>query len=208
MIPMVASVHEMREVRRLLAQATEQVKARGQAFEEHIRLGMMIEVPAAAVMADVFAREAEFFSLGTNDLVQYTLAIDRGSQSLATLASPFDPAILRLIKFVCDTGARHDRPVSICGAMASDPLAACLLVGLGLRELSMEAAAIPEIKEAIRRLTVAEAKSIAELALECDSADAVEELLARELAPRLIDLLAGLADDVTVTRSSAPPTSD
>ena len=209
MVPMVASVHEMREVRRLLVQAIEQVRARGQPFEEHIPLGMMVEVPAAAVMADVFAREAEFFSLGTNDLVQYALAIDRASQSLATLASPFDPAILRLIKFVTDAGKNADRPVSLCGAMASDPLAACLLVGLGLRDLSMEAAAIPEIKETLRRITVAEAERLAALALACDSADRVEELLARELAPRLIDLLAGLADDSNVlTRSSAPPPPD
>lgn len=206
MIPMVASVHEMREVKRLVAQAVEQVRARGHAFEEHIPLGMMIEVPAAAIMADVFAREAEFFSLGTNDLVQYALAIDRASQSLAAQASPFDPAILRMIKFVTDAGKNRGIPVSLCGAMASDPLAACLLVGLGLRELSMEAAAIPEIKEAIRRLTVPEAEKIAEAALACDSADAVEELLARELAPRLIDLLAGIADETTMgSRSSAPP---
>jgi len=209
MVPMVASVHEMREVKRLLAQAVEHVKARGLSFEEHIPLGMMIEVPAAAVMADVFARESEFFSLGTNDLVQYALAIDRASQSLAAQASPFNPAILRLIKTVTDCGKKYGRPVSLCGAMASDPLAACLLVGLGLRDLSMEAAAIPEIKEAIRRLTVAEAEAIAEQALECDSAEAVEEVLARELAPRFIDLLAGLADDTILNlpspRSSAPP---
>jgi len=205
MIPMVASVHEMREVKRLVAQAVEQVRARGHAFEEHIPIGMMIEVPAAAIMADVFAREAEFFSLGTNDLVQYALAIDRASQSLAAQASPFDPAILRMIKFVTDAGKNRGIPVSLCGAMASDPLAACLLVGLGLRELSMEAAAIPEIKESIRRLTVPEAEAIAEAALACDSADAVEELLARELAPRLIDLLAGIADEVTMSRTSAPP---
>ena len=205
MVPMVASVHEMRQVRKLLDQAIEQVRARGHAFEEHIPLGMMIEVPAAAVMADVFARESEFFSLGTNDLVQYALAIDRASQSLAALASPFDPAILRLIKFVCDAGKAHDRPVSLCGAMASDPLAACLLVGLGLRDLSMEAAAIPEIKEALGRLSVPECEAIAAEALRCDSADAVEEVLAREVAPRVIDLLAGLADEATATRSSAPP---
>ncbi len=205
MIPMVASVHELREVKRLVARACEQVKARGQAFEEHIALGIMIEVPAAAVMADVFAKESAFFSIGTNDLVQYALAIDRASQSLASLASPFDPAILRLINFVVEAANRNDRPVSLCGAMASDPLAACLLVGLGLRELSMEAAAIPEIKEAIRRLTVTEAETIAKHALACDSAEAVEELLARELAPRLIDLLAGIAEDVTITRSSVPP---
>jgi phosphoenolpyruvate-protein phosphotransferase (PTS system enzyme I) len=206
MVPMVASVHEMREVKRLLGQATEQVRARGLSFEEHIPLGMMIEVPAAAVMADVFAREAEFFSLGTNDLVQYCLAIDRASQSLATQASPFNPAILRMIKNVSDVGRTHSRPVSLCGAMASDPLAACLLVGLGLRDLSMEAAAIPEIKEAIRRLTVAEAEAVADLALQCDSAEAVEEVLARELAPRFIDLLAGLADEgIPLSRSSSPP---
>ena len=208
MVPMVTSVHEMREVKRLLSQAIEQVRARGHAFEEHIPLGMMIEVPAAAVMADVFAREAEFFSLGTNDLVQYALAIDRASQSLAAQASPFDPSILRLIQNVTTVGKQQGRPVSLCGAMASDPLAACLLVGLGLRDLSMEAAAIPEIKEAIRRLTIEEAEAIATQALACDSAEAVEELLARELAPRLIDLLAGLADDnvvVNVSRSSAPP---
>jgi phosphotransferase system enzyme I (PtsI) len=204
MVPMVASVHEMREVRRLVRQAMEQVRARGLSFEENIPLGMMIEVPAAAVMADVFAREAEFFSLGTNDLVQYALAIDRASQSLAAQASPFNPAILRLIKTVTEAGRHYDRPVSLCGAMASDPLAACLLVGLGLRDLSMEAAAIPEIKEAIRRLTVAEAEAIAEEALGCDSAEAVEDVLARDLAPRLIDLLAGLADETMVTRNAAP----
>ena len=193
MIPMVTSVHEMRAVRRLIAQAVEQVRAEGHAFKAHIPLGMMIEVPAAAIMADVFAREAEFFSLGTNDLVQYALAIDRGSESLAAQASPLDPAILRMIKFVTDAGKQRGIPVSLCGAMASDPLAACLLLGLGLRELSMEAAAIPEIKEALRRLTVAEAEVIAGHALACDSAEAVRELLERELAPRLGDLLAGLA---------------
>ena len=208
MIPMVASMQEMRECKRLLAQAVEQVRARGLSFEEHIPLGMMIEVPAAAVMADIFARESEFFSIGTNDLVQYSLAIDRASQSLAAQASPFNPAILRMIKGVAEAGKRFERPVSLCGAMASDPLAACLLVGLGLRDLSMEAAAIPEIKEAIRRLTVAECERLAELALECDSAEAVEAALQHELAGRFTDLLAGLADEgVLSTRSSVPPGS-
>ena len=116
-------------------------------------------------------------------------------------------AILRLIRTVTDVGKKFNRPVSLCGAMASDPLAACLLVGLGVRDLSMEAAAIPEIKEAIRRLTVPEAEAIALKALDCDSAEAVEEVLARELAPRFMDLLAGLADEVMSSRSSAPPSS-
>jgi phosphotransferase system enzyme I (PtsI) len=158
-------------------------------------------------MADVFAREAEFFSIGTNDLVQYALAIDRGSQTLAPLASPFDPAILRLVKYVSDVGGRTKRPVSLCGAMASDPLAAVLLVGLGLRELSMEAAAIPEIKEAIRRVTVADAERIALLALAEDSADRVLGVLVRELSERFGDLLAGIAEDESHPRSSYPPPS-
>jgi phosphoenolpyruvate-protein phosphotransferase (PTS system enzyme I) len=195
MIPMVASVHEMRQVRKMLARATEDVKARGLPFREKIPLGMMVEVPAAAVMADVFAREAEFFSLGTNDLIQYTLAIDRASRSLAALASPFDPSILRLIHGVAKAGREHGVPVSICGAMASDPLAACLLLGLGLRDLSMEAAAIPELKEAIRRVSVEECERAALAALACDSAEAVEEVCAREFAPRFLDLLSGSADE-------------
>ncbi len=205
MIPMVASVHEMREVRKMLGQATSDIRARGLPFREKIPLGMMVEVPAAAVMADVFAREAEFFSLGTNDLVQYALAIDRASRTLAALATPFDPAILRLIHNVARAGRDRGIPVSICGAMASDPLAACLLLGLGLRDFSMEAAAIPELKEAIRRVSIDECERAATEALACDSAEAVVEVCAREFAPRLMDLISGSADEpVTNARSSAP----
>jgi phosphoenolpyruvate-protein phosphotransferase (PTS system enzyme I) len=191
MIPMVAGIHELREVRKLLNRAIRDVDARGLSHAEKIPLGAMIEVPSAAVMADVFAREAEFFSLGTNDLIQYALAIDRTSRSLATLASPFDPSIIRLIDVVVRAGKAASIPVSICGAMASDPLAAMLLLGLGLRELSMEAAAIPEIKEALRRVTVAECEAAALAALACDSAEDVEGLVARDFAPRLYDLLTG-----------------
>jgi phosphotransferase system enzyme I (PtsI) len=209
MVPMVSSVHEMREVRKLLGRAMDDVDRRGQAHAREIPLGMMVEVPAAAVMADVFAREAQFFSLGTNDLVQYALAIDRASRTLATQASPLDPSILRLIANVVKAGFDHDVPVSICGAMASDPLAAMLLVGLGLRELSMEAAAIPEIKEALRRVTVAECRQAAEEALACDSAEAVEEVIARYFAARLFDLLTGSSEDpaINVKISSHPPRS-
>jgi phosphotransferase system enzyme I (PtsI) len=151
----------------------------------------MIEVPSAVIMADVLAREAEFFSIGTNDLVQYTLAIDRGNRSLAPLASPFHPAILRMIRQVVRAAEPCGIPVALCGAMASDPLAAVLLVGLGVRELSMEAAAIPEIKEAIRRVTSVDCGKTAEAVLALDTAEAVEELIAGTFAPGLFDLLAG-----------------
>jgi len=197
MVPMVASVHEMREVRKLLVRATAEVKERGLTHAPRIALGMMIEVPAAAIMADVFAREAEFFSIGTNDLIQYALAIDRTSRTLANLASPFDPSILRLIYNVARVANERRVPVALCGAMASDVLAAPLLLGLGLRELSMEAAAIPEIKEAIRRVDLTECKNAAEQALVCDSAENVESLVARVFAPRFFDLLAGSADEPT-----------
>ncbi len=194
MVPMVASVQELREVRTLLGRAMTQVDEDGHSRAKHIPLGMMIEVPSAVVMADVLAREAEFFSIGTNDLIQYTLAIDRGNRSLAHLASPFHPAILRMIRQVSRAAAAHAVPVALCGAMASDPLAAVLLVGLGLRELSMEAAAIPEIKEALRRVTTADCERAAEAALALDTAEAVEELVAGTFAPTLFDLLTGAED--------------
>jgi phosphotransferase system enzyme I (PtsI) len=195
MIPMVATVQELREVRRLLGRAMQEVDAAGHARAHHIPLGIMIEVPSAVVMADVLAREAEFFSIGTNDLIQYTLAIDRGNRSLAPLASPFHPAILRMIRQVARAASAHNVPVALCGAMASDPLAAVLLVGLGLRELSMEAAAIPEIKEALRRVTTADCERAAEAALALDTAESVEELVAGTFAPGLFDLLMGSAEE-------------
>jgi phosphotransferase system enzyme I (PtsI) len=195
MVPMVASVQELREVRKLLVRAMQEVDFAGQPYAKHIPLGIMVEVPSAVVMADVLAREAEFFSIGTNDLIQYTLAIDRGNRSLAPLASPFHPAILRMIRQVARAAAAYGVPVALCGAMASDPLAAVLLVGLGLRELSMEAAAIPEIKEALRRVSTSDCERAAEAALALDTAEAVEELIAGTFAPRLFDLLTGSADE-------------
>jgi phosphotransferase system enzyme I (PtsI) len=205
MIPMIASVFELREVRKLLMRAMNEVAARGQPHAAKIPLGMMIEVPSAAIMADVFAREAEFFSIGTNDLIQYSLAIDRASRTLARLASPFDPSILRLIRGVVRAADEQGIGVSLCGAMASDPLAAAVLVGLGLRDLSMEAAAIPEIKEALRRVSVAECEAASEAALACDSSDAVEELVAKHFAPRFYDLLTGSSAPPEETKEPKPP---
>ncbi len=194
MVPMVASLTELREVRQLLDRAIDEVRAAKKEFG-HTPLGVMIEVPAAAVCADLFAREAAFFSLGTNDLVQYTLAVDRSSQGLASLASPFDPSVLRLARFTAQAAMNADIPMSVCGAMASDPLAALLLVGLGIRTLSMEAAAIAEIKETLRRVTLEECEQIAEEAMTKDTAVAVELCIAEYFAPRLSDILGG--DDET-----------
>ena len=189
MVPMVASLDELRAVRRLLVEAIAEVDAAGHARAEYLPLGAMVEVPAAAILAEEFAREAEFLSIGTNDLVQYTMAVDRSSRDLTHLASFFDPAIIRLIKNVIQAGNFRQRPVIVCGAMASDPLAAILLVGMGLRELSMEATAIPEVKEALSRVTLEEAKDAAATAFEASTAHEVQQALAARFAPTLADLL-------------------
>ncbi|HEX3777769.1 MAG TPA: phosphoenolpyruvate--protein phosphotransferase [Polyangiaceae bacterium] len=185
MVPMIASLGELREVRRLLERAQSDVDAAGHPRSAAIPLGMMVEVPSAAVMAEEFAVETEFMSIGTNDLVQYTLAVDRSSPELAYLASFFDPAILRLVRMVVNAGAARNRPVFVCGAMASDPLAAILLVGMGLRELSMESAAIAEIREVIGSVTVAEAEEAARLALRGETAREIERKLLEQFGERL-----------------------
>ena len=201
MVPMVAGVHELREVRKLLdaghprgrrarAARTPQDPAR-----RHDRGAR----PRRSWPTSSRGRPSSSAS-GTNDLIQYALAIDRTSQSLAASRRPSTRRSSASSR-ASSAPQRHGIPVSICGAMASDPLAATLLVGLGLRELSMEAAAIPELKEAIRRVTVAECEAVAAEALACDTAERVEEVVARAFAPRLYDLLHG-------TDEQAPDTQD
>lgn len=191
MVPMVAGIAELRKVRELLARAHDDVRSRGEPCADTIPLGVMIEVPSAALMADHFAREAAFMSIGTNDLIQYTMAVDRASRRLAYLASPFDPSIARLIDGVVRAGAEHDCPVSVCGAMAADPLGSLLLLGLGVHNLSMEPGSIPEIREAIKRTSLAEAQAVAASALRLGSAEEVEHVVAEAFAPRLFDIIMG-----------------
>jgi phosphoenolpyruvate-protein phosphotransferase (PTS system enzyme I) len=191
LIPMVSTVGEFRAVQRLVYQAMDDIDARGLPRAAFIPCGCMIEVPSAAMMADELAREAAFLSIGTNDLVQYTLAVDRGRRELVALASPFDPAVLRLIRRTARAGERHNRRVLACGAMASDPLAVLLLLGMGLRELSMEGAAIPELKEAISRVSMQELEQLADAALASATAEEVERMVTEGYAPCFADLLDG-----------------
>lgn len=211
MIPLVSTLDELRVVRQLLSEAQEEVRQAGHAQADKIELGVMIEVPAAAVMADAFAVHADFMSIGTNDLVQYALAIDRTNRALAYLASPFDPSILRLIRNVIKAGRDASCPVSVCGEMASDPYGALILVGLGVRTLSMESVAIPEVKEAIRRASYRELKELADRALQMWTAIEVETLLTEAFEPRLHDILTGQPESspfsahaVTSSRGSGP----
>lgn len=205
MVPMVASLDELHAVRELLEEARLSVKAEGAAVADVIPLGVMIEVPSAAVMADMYAREADFLSIGTNDLVQYALAIDRTNRALAHLASPFDPGVLRLVHGVIRAGLEHNCPVSLCGEMASEPIGALLLLGLGLRSMSMESVAIPEIKEAISRVNMTELETLAEEVLTCRTASEVNDLLLEALGDRLRDLLTG---EPLSTPSGRAPSSE
>ncbi|MYA23103.1 MAG: phosphoenolpyruvate--protein phosphotransferase [Gemmatimonadetes bacterium] len=177
LLPMISSLNELRRIRVLVEEAKDELRAAGQPFAEHCKLGIMVEVPSVALMADHFAGEVDFFSLGTNDLTQYALAVDRGMSKVAWLYDPFHPAVLRLIKMVADSGQRTNTPVSICGEMAGDPLATTLLLGLGLNCLSLSPGLIPEVKEVIRAIHAEKAREIANECLAMDTGTEVREHL-------------------------------
>jgi phosphoenolpyruvate-protein phosphotransferase len=177
MFPMVATVGEVRAARALLDECRDELAARGQAVGDKIEVGIMVEIPAAVVMADQLAAEVDFFSIGTNDLSQYTMAADRTSSSVSALADAFQPAVLRLVRDVVQAAHQRGKWVGMCGELAGEPLAIPLLVGLGLDELSMNPPAIPLAKQIVRGLTMEEARQIARTALEMESPDQIREWL-------------------------------
>lgn len=181
MFPLISSLAELRQARMLLQDVCEDLSDDGIPFRGDIPVGMMVEVPAAALMADWFAREVDFFSIGTNDLIQYTLAADRGNPAVSQYYNASDPAILRLIQMVVQAAERHHIPVTVCGQMSSDPKFVPLLVGLGVRELSVTPQAIPQVKAVVRSFTSTQAREIAERTLELDVATNVETYLRGEL---------------------------
>ena len=177
MFPMISGVEELLEAKSVLAEAGAELNRSGVPFDENCEVGAVIEVPSAAVVADQLAREVSFFSIGTNDLVQYTLAVDRGNERVAYLYDPYHPAVLRLIKSVVDAGHRHDIPVTVCGEMAGDPHSCVLLMGMGVDGFSAGPRMVPEIKQAIRSVTMEEAKAVAEEALALRTRGAIREYL-------------------------------
>jgi len=190
MVPLVCNVDEVERTRELLLEARASVVARGLACAATLPIGAMIEVPAAALIAERIVEVADFLSIGTNDLVQHTLAVDRGNRAVAHLASPLHPAVLRLMHRVVEAGASTGRPVSLCGEMASDPVGALVAVGLGVRELSMEASAIPKVRALFAVVTTAELTAVARLALAARGAVDVERLVRAALGEKL-ELLVG-----------------
>lgn len=194
MFPLVTNIQELRQGKYLLNDVMEDLEEEGVAFDRSIQVGMMVEVPASALMAPMFAREAAFFSIGTNDLVQYALAVDRTNERVAHLYNPFHPAVVHLIKDVVRAGRRQGIPVSCCGESAGDPEFALLLIGLGLRMLSATASSIPLLKRMVRKVTTQQCERIAKKAASLDS-DAAVAAYVRDQARRIIpEALDGRSD--------------
>jgi phosphotransferase system enzyme I (PtsI) len=187
MFPMVSSLDELRRARAMCERVREELARAGVPHDPDLEIGLMIETPSAVWMADALAREAAFFSIGTNDLTQYTLAMDRGNERLARLYEPLDPAVLRSIRHTVETGHAAGRWVGVCGEMAGDPAIAVLLVGMDLDELSVACFDLPRVKAAIRGATHVAARALAAEALAQSTADEVKEVLRRHtdvLLPR------------------------
>jgi len=188
MVPMISSLQEVRSVKEFVRRASEDLISKGVRFDPKIKVGAMIEVPAAALLAEEIAAEVDFLSIGTNDLIQYLLAVDRDNSYVAPLFQQFNPAVLRTIKMVIDAGHKKHVWVGMCGEMAGDPLATVLLVGLGLDELSVVPSILPEIKKIIRSIKYKEARRVAEKALSFSTADEIKGYLSSFMKERLPEI--------------------
>jgi phosphotransferase system enzyme I (PtsI) len=177
LFPLVSTLAELRAARAVLDEVAAGLRAEGRTIPEKIPVGVMVEVPAAALMADHLAKEVDFFSIGTNDLIQYTLAVDRTNETVAELYSAADPSVLRLIAMVVEAARRQGIPANVCGAMGAEPLYAMLLLGLGIRQLSMPPHQLPEIKRVIRSIRLEDAEALAAEALRRRTAREVVDLL-------------------------------
>lgn len=190
MFPMVSTLLELRQCKMILAEVKEDLEEEGIKFNRDLPVGTMIEVPSAAIMADQLAREVDFFSIGTNDLTQYTLAADRTNEAVASLYNPGDPAVLRLIEHVVQAAARQGIEVNVCGEMSGDPIYAILLPGLGLRQMSLTPHNIPEIKKIIRSITIEEATQVKTEVMRMETARDVNNYL-REQTRRIMPEVLG-----------------
>jgi len=181
MYPMISGIEELKQANGILEEVKNNLKEEGIAFDKNIDVGAMIEIPSAALTSDILAKEVDFFSIGTNDLIQYALAVDRVNEKIAYLYEPAHPAVLRLIKGVIDNAHKANIWVGMCGEMAGEPALALLLLGLGLDEFSVSPIILPEIKRVIRSVTLVEARQIAEEALTLSTGKEIEEFVRRKL---------------------------
>jgi phosphocarrier protein FPr len=176
MFPMIADVTEVRRARALLAEARSELAAAGAAVADRVDVGIMVEVPAAAILAHALAAEVDFFSIGTNDLTQYSLAAERGNAAVAHLQDALHPAVLIQIRQTVQAAGAHGKWVGVCGELAGDPAAIPILIGLGVKELSMASGAIPKAKQIVRALKMPEAQALAAQALQMETAETVRML--------------------------------
>ena len=185
MFPLIATLLELRQAKMLLADVREELYEEGVPCDPNIQVGMMVEVPAAVIMLDHFAKEVDFLSIGTNDLIQYALAVDRSNLDVVDLYHSEDPAVLKLIRRTIEVADQHGKPVSLCGQMSSDPLFAMLLMGLGLRQFSVSPHTLPEIKQVIRSVTITECRKIAEKVMTLDNHREIRNYLRIKLLERV-----------------------
>ncbi len=210
MLPLIVSVAEVRQARVLLDEAAAELRARGVEFRHDVPLGVMVETPAAVIVADTLVNDVAFFSVGTNDLVQYTLAVDRGNANLASRYTPLHPAVLRLIQRTVEIGHSAGLEVAVCGEMASQPVMAFALIGLGVRELSVAPRSVPMVKQIIRGVSAEIAREAAAAAVAADTAQAAYDALAERLfsafgdAPFLRHGLPVVVDGHTFESSAGP----
>ena len=181
MFPMISTVLEIRQAKMVLADVIEDLAENKIDFKKGVPIGMMVEVPSAIMMMDHFVDEVDFFSIGTNDLIQYTLAVDRGNKDVANLYTAADPAIIRLIDMALKAANEHSVPINLCGQMSGSPTYTMLLLGLGLRNFSVTPSAIPEIKKVCRSVTLELCQTVAQRALAMESARDVKMYLREEL---------------------------
>ena len=187
MFPMIISVEEIRELKSVLETLKAELRAEGKAFDENIQVGVMVETPSAAVNAKFLAKEVDFFSIGTNDLTQYTLAVDRGNELISHLYNPMSPSVLGLIKQVIDASHAEGKWTGMCGELAGDERATLLLLGMGLDEFSMSAISVPRIKKLIRHVNYQEVKALADEALQKPTATEIEQLIQAFLAEKSLN---------------------
>lgn len=177
LFPMIASLEDLQMAKSVVGEAMGELERESVAFNRSVQVGTMIEVPSAALTADLLAKETDFFSVGTNDLIQYTLAVDRGNQRVAPLYTPAHPGVLRLLKGVFRVGMENNLGVNVCGEMSADPSFTILLLGLGLEQFSVPPAAIPEVKKIIRSVSMAQAREVAAKVEELGGSGAISSYL-------------------------------
>ncbi len=187
MFPMIVSVEEIRELKSVMNKLKQELRNEGKAFDENIQIGVMVETPSAAVNAKFLAKEVDFFSIGTNDLTQYTLAVDRGNELISHLYNPMSPSVLNLIKQVIDASHGEGKWTGMCGELAGDEKATILLLGMGLDEFSMSAISVPRIKKLIRNVNYQDAKALADKALQQPTAAEIEKLVADFLVEKALN---------------------